>query len=220
MTLTRIGAFAAIAALGVAALIWFGSGTEPDTVRAAIKLETTEADERNSVEDLDALMSRVVEINDANQNWLYLDSGELTASLTALVSAAALDTITADIVDQVDELRGQLTNTTPVWWLSRTLAVRVVDHDPNTGTAQVQAWAVQVISQQGSIDPSSVWKLTTLELVWERDDWRLVAYTDQPAPSPAPATTAWHPDAGTFDAHLSEFALIGADGSPQFPSSP
>lgn len=64
------------------------------------------------------------------------------------------------------------------------------------GRARVAVWNVTVLARDGIAPPQAGWKVSTYELVWERDDWRIDAETVTPGPAPVlddstpPATSA------------------------------
>src|SRR5205823_4128214 len=41
------------------------------------------------------------------------------------------------------------------------------------GRATVAIWSVGVLSREGAAPPQAGWAISTLQLVWERGDWRL-----------------------------------------------
>ena len=58
--------------------------------------------------------------------------------------------------------------------------------------ATVAIWATGVVLADGRPLAMPEWRTTEVELVWERDDWRLVGFTTMPGPAPSLAG-----DAGT-----------------------
>ncbi len=189
--------------------------TEPDRPAG-----TTVDVEAPAADGWAGLVGRVVELNDANQAWVYSTDADVAAEVAAMTAPGARDGIVTDVTAQLGGLRDRLDRRAPVWWVSRTLAVRVTDADFEAGTATAEAWAVHVLSQRGTVDPTVTWTLTALDLVRVDGVWLLAAVSDGPGPAPAPGPGAWHVDAVTLDARLDGFALIGADGGPQFPPPP
>jgi hypothetical protein len=60
--------------------------------------------------------------------------------------------------------------------------------------ARLALWSVSVTARADVVSPQATWAISTLDLVWERDGWRLSRETVQPGPAPllddstAPAT--------------------------------
>ena len=51
--------------------------------------------------------------------------------------------------------------------------------------ATVAIWATGVVLADGQPLAMPEWRTTEVELVWERDDWRLVGFTSTPGPAPS-----------------------------------
>jgi hypothetical protein len=51
--------------------------------------------------------------------------------------------------------------------------------------ATVAIWATGVVLVDGQPLAMPEWRTTEVELVWERDDWRLVGFTSTPGPAPS-----------------------------------
>jgi hypothetical protein len=76
--------------------------------------------------------------------------------------------------------------------------------------ARVAIWSVSVLSRNGVATPQAGWAISTLDLAWERGDWRLWSEMISPGPAPvlddsaAPATSA------QLDVALTGFTDFGA----------
>lgn len=68
------------------------------------------------------------------------------------------------------------------------LTARVVNVD--TTTAQVEVWSVLIAAAPGGGAPRQAWRTVAVELVWERDDWRIDGWTASAGPTPALASSA------------------------------
>ena len=56
--------------------------------------------------------------------------------------------------------------------------------------ATVAIWATGVVLADGRPLAMPEWRTTEVELVWERDDWRLIAFATTPGPAPSLAGDA------------------------------
>jgi hypothetical protein len=52
------------------------------------------------------------------------------------------------------------------------------------GRARVRVWSVGVLARTGAAPPQAGWRTTTVDLVWERDDWRLWGWSVVSGPTP------------------------------------
>jgi hypothetical protein len=103
--------------------------------------------------------------------------------VVATSAAGAIEADPAEVVRAVGEAQAALAaGQGDTWWSIAPLAVRVdaYDHD----RARVSVWVVRVLSRAGVAAAQSSWVTTTLELVWERDDWRVWSSADAQGPTP------------------------------------
>ena len=95
---------------------------------------------------------------------------------------------TAD--DQVDDRRGRLAavhralagGTGPIRYWQAALATKVDTFVPPR--ARVSVWHLGVLSRAGVAPPQSGWAVSVVDLVWERDDWKLDHETVTAGPAP------------------------------------
>lgn len=139
-----------------------------------------------------------------------LDVDPLTAEgiIRESASDAAADDLVATTLDGLREVRSVLAEGTgPVSYRQAALAWRV--ESLTTTAARVAVWNVGVLSREGVAPPQAGWSIITVELVWERDEWRVASETVVPGPAPvlddstAPATSA------QLDAALDGFTSMG-----------
>lgn len=120
---------------------------------------------------------------------------------------AATDTADA----QVDDLRRLWANihralaggTGPIRYWQAALATRVEAFTPDR--AQVSVWHVGVLSRTGVAPPQAGWAVSRVDLVWERDDWRLVQETVSAGPAPVLDASAAPATSEAFEAALAGF---------------
>ena len=73
-------------------------------------------------------------------------------------------------------------------WSESPLRARTVSADDRS--AVVDVWSVLVVGVPGVGAPRQVWRTVTIELVWERDDWRIDRWAAAAGPTPALASAA------------------------------
>ncbi|MEW6470670.1 MAG: hypothetical protein AB1679_00160 [Actinomycetota bacterium] len=88
------------------------------------------------------------------------------------------------------------------------VAARILAWSPER--AQVAIWNVGVLSRAGVAPPQAGWAVSTFDLVWERDDWRIWSETIAPGPAPIPDASVAPTDAHTFVTALDGFVDLGS----------
>ena len=68
-------------------------------------------------------------------------------------------------------------------WSEIPLTARVASGDEHR--AVIEVWAVLVVGVPGMGAPRQAWRTVTVELAWERDDWRIDGWDTRPGPTPA-----------------------------------
>lgn len=81
----------------------------------------------------------------------------------------------------------------PIDFRQAAVASRVEAWSPDR--ARVAVWNVGVLSREGVAPPQAAWAVSTFDLVWDRDDWKVWSETIAPGPAPilddsAPPATA------------------------------
>ncbi len=54
--------------------------------------------------------------------------------------------------------------------------------------ARIEVWSLAVVLIAGISDLTEVWSTNTVELVWDRDDWRVWSWSRTPGPVPTPSS--------------------------------
>jgi hypothetical protein len=112
--------------------------------------------------------------------------GEAVRAMAATGSAdRQLDAVSADLGVIEDRLG---TTAMRALWVDAPLTVTVADYTPAAATVRV--WGVSVIGAVGGSPPQSVWRTSTLHLVWQADDWKIDALDITPGPTPVGAATS------------------------------
>lgn len=149
-----------------------------------------------------------LELATASQTWLYLADEDLEAEVRAVATEASADVLVDDTLAEVGLVRDALAQSSGrIWWIVRPLAWKV--ESIRAGRATVSVWTVSVLSASGIAVPQADWMTVTLDLVWERDAWRLHGSRETPGPTPqlGGRDTAWEPV--PFDEALEGFQRVG-----------
>jgi len=117
-----------------------------------------------------------------------------------MTTVADGDRLVAETLATLRQLREKLAGGTgPVILHQAVLATRVAGADPTR--ARVELWNVSVLARDGIAPPQASWATSTIDLVWERDGWRVASVHVVPGPAPVlsngavPATAAQLADA-------------------------
>jgi hypothetical protein len=142
-----------------------------------------------------------------SQRLLYLQPAAVEAAVRAVAAHASAHTLVADALTSLEAAREPLAaGTGATWWIVEPLAVKVDAF--SAGRARVSVWLVRVLSRQGVVVPQSSWVTETVELVWERRDWKLWSDTSTPGPTPVLDGSGLPASAAALDAKLSGFELL------------
>lgn len=145
-----------------------------------------------------------------SQSLLYLEPDAAGAAVRAIAADASADTLVNDALAALDAAREPLVDGTgPTWWAVRPLAAKVEAYSPQR--ARLSVWLVRILSRQGVVVPQSSWVTETVELVWERDDWRLWSDTSEPGPTLVLDGSDMPASAAELDQELTGFELLGAE---------
>lgn len=147
-----------------------------------------------------------------SQRLLYLEPTDVEDAIRAVAADASADTLARDARAALETAREPLAaaGTGPTWWAVRPLAVRVDAYSP--ARARVSVWVMRVLSRQGVVVPQSSWVTETVEVVWERGDWRLWSDTTTPGPTPVLDGSDMPASAAELDLDLAGFEVLGTEG--------
>ena len=117
-----------------------------------------------------------------------------------LSATASADELVRRHLSQLEAAREVLSpGTGPIVFRQSAIAWRVEAYDDDR--ARIAIWSVGVLSRDGVAPPQASWSTSVVELVWERDEWRVWGESITPGPTPilddsdAPATSAQLDDA-------------------------
>ena len=144
------------------------------------------------------------------QELLDMDPLAAEEAIREMAASASADDQVKDLLAKLASARTALgRGTGPIIYRQSVVAWRVEAYAPER--ARVAIWNVSVLSRDGVAPPQAGWAISTFDLVWERNDWRIWAETIAPGPAPilddstAPATSA------QLDAALRGFADFGSE---------
>lgn len=143
-----------------------------------------------------------------SQRLLYVGPATADTAVRAMAAAGSADTLAADVLAKLAAATGPLAaGTGPTWWAVWPLAVKVDAYGGDR--ARVSVWLARFLSRQGVVVPQASWATDTVELVWERGDWRLWSTVSVPGPTPVLDGSALPVTAAGLDRALAGFELYG-----------
>lgn len=145
----------------------------------------------------------------APQVWLYLSDDQVADTAGAVTAERARDELVPRLVEDARLLRTEVTRAEgTVWFVVSPLATKVESY--TVSRAVVRVWLVRVLSADGVAVPQSGWQTVTLDLDWERGDWRIagVAESEGPTPQLESGLQPWAAD--YLGSELAGFRRVGA----------
>lgn len=121
-------------------------------------------------------------------------AGFITRSdiIDSIATAGYGPTLASQSSSQLAELSAELgdagVSPAELVWSEIPLRTRVVSVDHTR--AVVEVWSVLVVGVPGVGAPRHAWRTVSVELAWERDDWRIDAWETRRGPTPALAATS------------------------------
>jgi hypothetical protein len=140
-----------------------------------------------------------------------MDRTELEEAVGTMAAASSSAALLAETESRLESARSALAGSeAPIDYHQAILSVRLDDFGPDH--ARVSVWSVGVLSREGVAPPQAGWSISTFDLVWERDDWKVLA--ESIVPGPAPITNAAAPPATSAQLRqrLSGFKPLGGEG--------
>mgnify|MGYP000692800350 CR=1 FL=1 len=107
---------------------------------------------------------------------------------TADYGPALASLSSSQLVDLSVELGAVGVSPGELGWSEIPLTARTVSADDHR--AVVEVWAVLVVGVPGVGAPRQAWRTVTVEVAWERADWRIDGWDTQPGPTPALAANS------------------------------
>jgi hypothetical protein len=144
----------------------------------------------------------------SGQRLLDMDPLAAEKAVREMSAAASADAQVKEIVGKLASAREVLApGTGPIVYRQSAIAWKLEGFTPSR--TRVAIWSVSVLSRDGVAPPQAGWSISTLDLLWERGDWRVWSETISAGPAPTlddstePATSA------QLDAALMGFTDFG-----------
>lgn len=145
------------------------------------------------------------------QAFLDMDGMSLEAAVRTMAATSSAEALLAETLGRLEAARAALAGSdAPIEYHQAILSVRLDDFGPDH--ARVSVWGVGVLSREGVAPPQAGWSISTFDLVWEREDWKVLA--ESIVPGPAPIMNAAVPPATSAQLRqrLTGFAPLGGRG--------
>lgn len=140
---------------------------------------------------------------------LNMDPLAAEQAIREMASSTSADQQVADALTKLRAARAALAGGSgPVIYRQAAIAWRVENF--STDRARVAVWNVGVLVREGVAPPQAGWAISTFDLVWERDDWRVLDETVAPGPAPILDNSAAPSTAIQFTAMLQSFTDFGS----------
>ena len=140
---------------------------------------------------------------------LGMNPAEVAAAIHTMATAEAEGRILAETTTRLAAARGALAGSDAlVEYRQAAVAVRVDDFD--AVRARVAVWNVGVLSRAGVAPPQAGWSISTFDLAWEHDDWKVAQETVEPGPAPVPNTAVAPASSAELDRRLAGFRAYGS----------
>ncbi|HWL41778.1 MAG TPA: hypothetical protein VNQ73_02455 [Ilumatobacter sp.] len=137
----------------------------------------------------DATGARAAAVSALELTGVIAQAGFITRGdmLNTLATDRFGPTLTRDSNAQLDELLGDLAEEgiTPASVLFRELALTAQVVSVDATAASVEVWSLLIVGLPDGAAPRQLWRTVTVELLWERDDWRVDGWVARPGPAPA-----------------------------------
>lgn len=131
----------------------------------------------------DGAITAAVSFVTNGQALLDLDPLEAERIVREQATSSTADAQVGDLRQRLAAIHRALAGGTgPIRYWQAVLATRVQAFNP--GRAQIDVWHVGVLARAGVAPPQAGWAVSVVDLVWERNDWKLEheAVTAGPAP--------------------------------------
>lgn len=119
----------------------------------------------------------------------FITRSDIITSIATTGYGRALASLSSSQLAELSvELGGVGRSPAELVWSEIPLTARFVSVDDHR--AVVEVWAVLVVGVPGVGAPRQAWRTVTVEVAWERGDWRIDGWTTRPGPTPALAATS------------------------------
>ena len=133
-----------------------------------------------------------------------MSPSEVAAAVRQMSTSATASEQERATIDDLDHIEQELASGSgPIHYDQAALDTHLDSFSPDR--AQVRVWSVGVVSRDGAIDPQAEWHLSTVDLEWQSNDWKISGETISTGPTPAPDTDGEPSTAADIDRQLAGF---------------
>ena len=157
----------------------------------------------------DGAVAAAVSFVCTGQALLDMDPLAAEEAVRQMAAAATADHQVADTLAKLRTARNTLApGSGPIVYRQAAVAWRVESFTPDR--ARIAIWNVGVLAREGIAPPQAGWAISTFELGWERDDWKVIDERVAPGPAPILDDSAAPATAAQLIASLRDFTHAGA----------
>ena len=199
------GRMASLLVVASIALVGCGArGSEP-TVPDPTTSSTTPTTVVDHGNDADQAVAAAVRFVCSGQELLDTPPALLADAIRGMWSASSAEMAVSDTVDQLVELREQLSaGQGPTRYRQSVIATRV-DRSSAIETT-VSVWWVGVLSRDGAATPQAQWSTSSVSLILEDGDWKVTAQSTESGPTPDHSSDSEPISNSGFEQRLAGFA--------------
>jgi hypothetical protein len=145
------------------------------------------------------------------QDLLDMDPLAAEHAVRQMAAESTADQQVSRMLSDLRSVREMLrSGTGPIIYRQACLAARVDRLEGDE--ARVAIWNVGILSREGVASPQAGWQISTFDLVWERDDWRIRSEIVTPGPAPAMDASAVPATSAQLAAQLDGFQALMSAG--------
>jgi hypothetical protein len=144
---------------------------------------------RNSIAGAEAAATAYVAVTGRVSRSGPLQRRDMLLSMaSASYGPSLVDRVGVQLNDLLYRMGDKGWSTSGMVWVEYPLSVR--SESNGEGRVRVGIWSVTVFALPGGSVSRQVWRSSTLDLVWERQDWKVDRWEAKEGPVPAPAPEA------------------------------
>ena len=133
---------------------------------------------------------------------------EVAAAVDRMSTAATASQQKRTTLDDLDRIDRELASGTgPIHYDQAVLDTHLDSY--TSDRSQVRVWSVGVVARDGVLDPQAEWHISTVELEWQSNDWKIADETISSGPTPAADADGEPSTAAEIDRQLSGFDRWG-----------
>lgn len=156
----------------------------------------------------DGAVAAAVSFVCTGQALLDMDPLAAEEAVRQMAAAATADRQVSDTLVKLRTARTTLAaGSGPTVYRQAAVAWRTESFTPDR--ARIAVWNVGVLAREGIAPPQAGWAVSTFDLGWERDDWKVIDERITPGPAPILDDSAAPATAAQLIASLQDFTGVG-----------